>query len=169
MSQLIEDLLAYSRMERRPLQGSAVDVRRLVESTIDARSREIAEHGATVKVTLKPLIALADAEGLDIVFRNLIDNALKFSRDSTPPVIEITGRANNETIIVEVRDNGIGFDMRFHERIFNIFQRLQRAEDYPGTGVGLAIVRRAVERMGGRVWASSTPGKGATFVVELPR
>lgn len=169
MSQLIEDLLAYSRMERRPLQGSAVDVRRLVESTIDSRSREIAEHGATVKVTLKPLIALADPEGLDIVFRNLIDNALKFSRDSTPPVIEITGRANNETIIVEVRDNGIGFDMRFHERIFNIFQRLQRAEDYPGTGVGLAIVRRAVERMGGRVWASSTPGKGATFVVELPR
>lgn len=169
MSQLIEDLLAYSRMERRPLQGTAVDIRELVDAVIDLRSREIAEHGATVKVTLESLTALADPEGLRIVFRNLIDNALKFSHDSTPPVIEITGHSNDEAIIVEVKDNGIGFDMRFHERIFNIFQRLQRAEDYAGTGVGLAVVRRAVERMGGHVWARSTPGKGATFVLELPR
>ncbi|MCB1964685.1 MAG: histidine kinase, partial [Candidatus Accumulibacter sp.] len=66
-------------------------------------------------------------------------------------------------------DNGIGFDMRFHDRIFEIFQRLQRAEDYPGTGVGLAIVHKAVQRMGGRVWAESQPGQGATFYLELPR
>ncbi len=71
--------------------------------------------------------------------------------------------------VFSIRDNGIGFDMRYHDRIFEIFQRLHRAEDYPGTGIGLAIVRKAMERMGGRVWAESKPGEGATFYLEVPR
>ena len=72
-------------------------------------------------------------------------------------------------VVIWVRDNGMGFDMRFHDRIFDIFQRLHRAEDHPGTGIGLAIVRKAMERMGGAVWADSRPGQGATFYLQLPR
>jgi signal transduction histidine kinase len=103
-----------------------------------------------------------------MALRNLLENALKFSRDVSQPAIEITGRDSGSACILSVRDNGVGFDMKFHDRIFEIFQRLHRSEDYPGTGVGLAIVRKAMERMNGRVWAESTPGKGATFHLEIP-
>jgi signal transduction histidine kinase len=109
----------------------------------------------------------ADREGLAIVLRNLIDNALKFSRDARPPTVEIGTRDDGGKVVLWVRDNGIGFDMQFHDRIFEIFSRLQRAEDYAGTGVGLALVRKAMQRMGGRVWAESAPGQGATFFLEL--
>jgi hypothetical protein len=84
-------------------------------------------------------------------------------------VVEIGARLEGERVLVWVRDNGIGFDMKFHDRIFAMFQRLQRSEDYPGTGIGLALVRKAMLRMGGRVWGESTPGEGATFYLELPR
>jgi signal transduction histidine kinase len=109
-----------------------------------------------------------DISGLSQVLRNLLDNALKFTRGSSPPRIEVGGRIEEGRYLLWVRDNGIGFEMKFVERIFDIFQRLHRAEDYPGTGVGLAIVRKAVERMGGRAWAVSELGRGATFFVELP-
>jgi signal transduction histidine kinase len=104
-----------------------------------------------------------------MVLRNLLDNALKFTRDSYPPTLTIRGTSAEKSVTLELHDNGIGFDMQFHDRIFDIFQRLQRAEDYPGTGVGLAIVRKAMQRMGGRVWAESAPGQGATFNLEIPR
>jgi light-regulated signal transduction histidine kinase (bacteriophytochrome) len=84
-------------------------------------------------------------------------------------VINIFGRESKKGCIIEVHDNGAGFDMQYHERIFEIFQRLHHAEEYPGTGIGLAIVRKAIARMGGRVWAESTPGKGAVFYLETPR
>ena len=100
--------------------------------------------------------------------RNLVDNALKLSRDSAEPRIDISASVVGGVIQLVVGDNGLGFDMRFHDRIFAIFQRLHRAEDFPGTGVGLAIVRKAIERMGGRVWADSQPGQGASFTLELP-
>ena len=100
--------------------------------------------------------------------RNLVDNALKLNRDSAEPRIDISASVVGGVIQLVVGDNGLGFDMRFHDRIFAIFQRLHRAEDFPGTGVGLAIVRKAIERMGGRVWADSQPGQGASFTLELP-
>ena len=103
-----------------------------------------------------------------MALRNLLDNALKFTRDAPAPVIQLGLRLGPEVCILWVRDNGIGFDMKFHERIFEIFQRLQRAEDFPGTGIGLAIVNKALQRMGGRAWAESTPQQGATFYLELP-
>ena len=97
----------------------------------------------------------------------MLDNALKFSRDARPPTIEIGARKVDGKVVLWVRDNGIGFDMKFRERIFDIFSRLERVEHYSGTGVGLALVRKAMQRMGGRVWAESAPGQGATFFLEL--
>ncbi len=169
MNQLIEDLLAYSRMERRTLHDTAIDLAHLVDVILAERQQELQAAGVAVQVDVDSLTVRADAEGLAMMLRNLLDNAIKFSAASQPPVIEISGTEKGESVILAVKDNGIGFDMRFHERIFTIFQRLQRAEDYPGTGVGLAIVHKAVHRMGGRVWAESVPGKGATFYLELPR
>jgi PAS domain S-box-containing protein len=169
MSRLIEDLLAYSRMERRSMQDSEVDLRQQVDAILHELRAELSAGKVTTNVELDALTVHADPNGLTMVLRNLVDNALKFSRDSQPPVVTITGWRKTDTVIVEIKDNGIGFDMRFHDRIFDIFQRLQRTEDYPGTGVGLAIVRKAMQRMGGRVWAQSTPGEGACFMLELPR
>ncbi len=169
MNELIEDLLAYSRMERHDLHGAPLDLARQVASVLAERQEEIQAAGMRVQVDLEALTVRADPEGLAMVLRNLIDNALKFSRDSQPPTLAISATPTEKNVILAIQDNGIGFDMQFHERIFDIFQRLQRAEDYPGTGVGLAIVRKAAQRMGGRVWAESAPGQGATFYLELPR
>jgi signal transduction histidine kinase len=133
------------------------------------RAQDISAREVQVTLELDALSAKADPDGLAMVLRNLIDNALKFSRDSQPPTILISGVVKEKSVILAIKDNGIGFDMKFQDRIFEIFQRLQRAEDYPGTGVGLAIVHKAMQRMSGRVWAESALGQGATFYLELPR
>jgi signal transduction histidine kinase len=169
MSQLIEDLLAYSRMERRSLLGQRLDLSQAVARVLSEMRAEIQQHGMVVDTSLQGLTVRADPEGLAVVLRNLVDNAVKFTRDSHPPTLSITGVASEKSTTLIVRDNGIGFDMQFHNRIFEIFQRLQRAEEYPGTGVGLAIVHKAVQRMGGDIRAESVPGQGATFYLELPR
>jgi signal transduction histidine kinase len=169
MGQLIEDLLAYSRMERRSLHSHPLDLSLQVASALNERLAELQARGVEVEVGVHGLMVHADPEGLAMVLRNLIDNALKFTRDRHPPRLAIEAQVRGKSIIIALADNGIGFDMQFHERIFEIFQRLQRAEDYPGTGVGLAIVRKTMQRMGGRVWAESIAGQGATFYLELPR
>jgi signal transduction histidine kinase len=106
--------------------------------------------------------------GLSQVMANLIDNALKYSDPARPPLIRIASRAEGSAIHIAVTDNGIGFDMRYHDRIFGLFNRLVRQEDFDGTGAGLAIVRKVLEKMGGRIRAESRPGTGSTFFVELP-
>jgi len=168
MAQLIEDMLAYSRIERRSLQVEQIDLLRVVETTLAERAEEIAARGVTIKMDIPPQSVTADRDGLAMALRNLLDNALKFTRDAPAPVIQLGLRLGPGVCILWVRDNGIGFDMKFHERIFEIFQRLQRAEDFPGTGIGLAIVNKALQRMGGRAWAESAPQQGATFYLELP-
>ncbi len=167
MQQLIDDLLAYSKLDQRSLHVNHIDLRMLVETLLKERAHDLKPVQLSVDVSAEPL--QADREGLSIVLRNLIDNALKFSRRRDPPILEIHSRVEGEKHILSVRDNGTGFDMKYHDRIFQIFQRLHRAEDYSGTGVGLAIVHKAVARMGGRVWAESEPGKGATFYLDLQR
>jgi PAS domain S-box-containing protein len=172
MKHLIDDLLAYSRMERRALQDFPVVVADLVGKVLAERQQELAERDVRIRLDLPAETVRADPDGLLFVLRNLVDNALKFTRDAQPPAIEIGGRIEGDgpaaRQIVWIKDNGIGFDMKFHERIFEIFQRLHRPEDFPGTGVGLAIVQKAMQRMKGRVWAESEPGRGATFYLELP-
>ncbi|WP_126446587.1 sensor histidine kinase [Sulfuricystis multivorans] len=168
MQALIDDLLAYSRMERKPLTTTAVDPRGIIENLLAERGQEIEARNVQVRIALPPLTLAADADGLAIVLRNLLDNALKFTRHTPRAEIVIEGGARDGGVHLMVRDNGIGFEMKYHDRIFEIFQRLHRLEDYPGTGVGLALVKKAVERMGGRVWAESAPGAGATFHLWLP-
>lgn len=169
MARLIDDLLAYSRVERRTLQRAEVNLQDMVRGILAERVAELEAGPARIAVDVPPLRVRADPEGLSQAVRNLVDNALKYSRDAQPPQIRIAAAEEGELCHIRVQDNGIGFDMKFHDRIFEIFQRLQRSEDYPGTGVGLAIVRKAVQRMGGRVWAESAPGEGACFHLELPR
>ncbi len=167
MHVLIEDLLAYSRMERQVLESRAVELAGLVDNLLAGRAREIAAAGMVVRNSVPALSVQADRDGLALVVRNLLENALKFSRNSKSPRIDIGAREEADKVLFWVRDNGVGFDMKYHHRVFEMFQRLHRAEDYPGTGVGLALVRKAMQRMGGRVWAESSPGQGACFFLEL--
>ena len=169
MGVLIDDLLAYSRLERREQTLSAVGLAPLVESVLKPYRQGGAAPGVAWEVEVAAdLRARADVQGLNIALRNLVDNAIKFSHAQAAPRIRIIGTRAPGGVLLAVEDNGPGFDMKFHDRIFAIFQRLHRAENYPGTGVGLAMVRKAMERMGGRVWAQSQLGQGATFTLELP-
>ena len=169
MGALIDDLLSYSRLERRELAIAPLPLASVVEAVVAGLRQDLDAAGAQLALKVEPdLRARADAQGLTMALRNLLDNALKFSRASEPPRITVSATRTQEGIQLAVHDNGVGFDMKFHDRIFSIFQRLHRAEDYPGTGIGLAIVRKAMERMGGQVWAHSQPGEGATFTLQLP-
>ncbi|MDP2261898.1 MAG: PAS domain S-box protein [Hydrogenophaga sp.] len=168
MSQLISDLLDYSHLERRSMGHEAVDVPPLVELVLEGFSADLERHGTAVDRQLEAITLRVDRDALALALRNLIGNAIKFSSASPQPMLQIGARTAEGHHTLWVRDNGVGFDMNYHDRIFGIFQRLHRAEEYPGTGVGLALVTKAVQRMGGRVWAESTPGKGATFYLEFP-
>ncbi len=179
MNQLIDDLLAYSRLERRAWHQAPVDLRTVLDRLLAERTEDLAALQAAtaqespadiVTLTLTPPVrpVVTDLDGLALALRNLLDNSLKFTRHTPEPRIHITAGFTDTACHITVQDNGPGFDMKFHDRIFEIFQRLHRAEDYPGTGIGLAIVRKAMSRMGGRAWAVSTPGAGATFHLEIP-
>ena len=143
--------------------------RALAQALVAERGDEIRARGVAIWMEVDCAEVTADPDGLAQAVRNLLDNALKFTRDTPHPAIEIGGRETGRACVLWVRDNGIGFDMQYHDRIFDIFQRLHRTEDYPGTGIGLTIVRKAMERMGGRAWAESAPGAGATFYLEIPK
>lgn len=169
MSQLIDDLLTYSRLERRTLTRAAVNPAALTAAVVAERAEEVRARGVRLAVEVACASAIAEPEGLIQALRNLLDNALKFTHDTPNAAISIGSRETESSCILWVADNGSGFEMKYSERIFEIFQRLHRAEDYPGTGIGLAIVRKAMQRMGGRAWAESAPGKGATFYLEIPK
>ena len=169
MNQLIDDLLAYSRLEWLPFQSNMINVKQIVESLVAEHSADILVVGATVTVALPDILVSADSDGLIMALRNLLGNALKFSSQTEQPLISINGRETENSCILWVQDNGIGFDMKYHDRILQMFQRLHRIEQYGGTGIGLAIVNKSMERMGGRVWAESELGKGSTFYLEIPK
>ena len=169
MNQLIDDLLAYSRLERRELTTDRVELAPIVNSLVEEKRRETTERSIDFVIDINGATALADSSGLAQSLRNYLDNAIKFTRKVAEPRIEVGSKENAESCVLWVRDNGIGFDMKHHDQIFNIFQRLNVTHDYPGTGIGLAIVRKAMERMGGRAWAESKPGHGATFYLEIPK
>ena len=169
MNQLINDLLEYSRLEKHTLQPVNIKIRNQLDSIISQlfnfysdRKLEILNNVPDVEIT-------ADHEGLILSVRNILENAIKFTKTISKPLIEIGYEKNPSFHIIYIRDNGIGFDMKYHRRIYEIFQRLHRVEDYPGTGIGLAMVSKAMQRMGGKVWAESEKGKGSVFYLEIPK
>lgn len=169
MNRLIDDLLAYSRVERRELKTDRIELAPIIISLVEEKKRETSARPIDFVIDVNGSTVLADASGLSQAVRNYIDNAIKFTRTVADPHIEVGSTEGAESCLLWVRDNGIGFDMKYHDRIFDIFQRLNITEEYPGTGIGLAIVRKAMERMGGRAWAKSEPGRGATFYLEIPK
>jgi signal transduction histidine kinase len=169
MSQLIEDLLAYSRLERSPSIREEINLATMIDGLIAERQLEVDNRQIDLHLNLECQQVLAEPESLSQALRNLIDNAFKFTKDVHEPSIEIGSKRSGQTILIWVKDNGIGFDMQYSERIFDMFQRLHRVEEYSGTGIGLALVRKAMYRMNGRTWAESSPGYGATFFLEIPQ
>jgi PAS domain S-box-containing protein len=169
MNRLIDGLLAYARIDRRQPVHRTMDLPELITEIVSKYHTDIETRGMVVSMELDARSVVTDGEGLGVALRNLFDNAVKFSQKSARPTIVIGSRPTETGLVVWVRDNGKGFDMRHHDRIFDIFQRLERAEEYPGTGIGLSMVRKAAERMGGRCWAESEPERGATFYLEIPQ
>ncbi|MFL6577934.1 MAG: sensor histidine kinase, partial [Povalibacter sp.] len=168
MAALIDDLLSYAHIERRDMHAAEVSLPMLVTSVLAEFDDEIQPCGVLVDLQIEPLTLFADSDGLALALRNLIENALKYSCEVEQPAISIRATRSAAGVLFSVSDNGIGFDMQYHDRIFKVFERLHRDDQYPGTGIGLALVRKAVERMGGRVWGESRVGHGSTFVIELP-
>jgi signal transduction histidine kinase len=167
MSQLIDDLLSFSRTSRTELRESHVDMQALVQETVLNLEPSTRERELVWNVTPLPHV-VGDRSLLKLVLTNLIGNALKYSRMRSPAHITIgcAGR-EDERVVLFVRDDGVGFDMRYAQKLFGVFQRLHRAEDFEGTGIGLATVQRIVIRHGGRVWAESAVNEGATFYFTL--
>lgn len=169
MTQLIDDLLEYSRLERREFKPDRVELGPLIRTMVEQKKRDGADAGVEFTVNVNGGVVVADQNGLTQSLRNYLDNAVKFAGKTPHPRIEIGSQETAQNNVIWVRDNGVGFDMKDHDRMFNIFQRLNPSEEYPGTGIGLAIVRKAMERMGGRAWAESQAGNGATFYLEIPK
>ena len=167
MKQLIEDLLAYSRVGTKGKDFKPVEVEKSLRRAIGNLRAAIEEAGASV--THDPLPALpADEVQLAQLFQNLMGNALKFRGPSVPRIH--VGVADRETHFeFTVRDNGIGIEPQYFERIFMVFQRLHNKGEYPGTGIGLAICKKVVERHGGQIRVESQPGKGSAFIFTLPK
>ncbi len=168
MGRLIDDLLAFSRTARAELKRTRVDLGTLVGGVIQDLASETANR--QIEWVIPPLPEVnADPSLLRQVMLNLIGNALKYTRTRELARIEIGSQSNPEESIISVRDNGVGFDMRYAHKLFGVFQRLHRASDFEGTGVGLANVRRIIHRHGGRTWAEGDINKGAVFFFSLPK
>lgn len=165
MGQLIDDLLGFARLSRMPLNFAPVDMSALTKAVVDDVTRDKA---ARIDITIDPLPpAVGERTLIEQVMVNLVLNAVKFSRDRERPEIRIGASHNGETVYF-VRDNGVGFDMKYAGKLFGVFQRLHQQENFEGTGVGLAIIHRIVTRHGGRVWAEGAVDQGATFYFTLP-
>jgi PAS domain S-box-containing protein len=160
MQQLIDDILAFSRVTRAELTKSRVDMESLARATLSELAGEYPK--TPVRIGALPP-AMGDSALLKQVFANLISNALKYSAKKEMPLVEIEARSENGETVYCIRDNGAGFDMQYADTLFRVFRRLHSAEDFAGTGVGLAIVKHIVERHGGRVWAEAAVDQGATF------
>ncbi len=168
MGRLIDDLLAFSRLGRREVKAVALDMENQVADVVKELQETLEDRAVTWD--LKPLAQTrADRALLRQVWVNLFSNALKFTRPRNPAVIEVGCQTAADEDIYYVKDNGVGFDMQYAQKLFGVFQRLHREEEFEGTGVGLALVQRIIQRHGGRLWAEGQVNDGATFYFSLPR
>lgn len=167
MQRLINDLLSYSKLASQPLNLEDVDMSVLVADIIDQLETPISENNASITAGPLPVLR-SDQVLLTQILQNLISNAVKY-RGEADPVVTIDSVENETGWTFSVTDNGIGLDTRFSDKIFAPFQRLHTREQYDGTGIGLAVVRQAVERLGGHIRVDSEPGQGSRFIFDLPR
>jgi light-regulated signal transduction histidine kinase (bacteriophytochrome) len=165
MSLLIDDMLTFSRIGRAELQCKRVNCAEIIKPILEYYAPEIEKRGVSLILQDLPEIN-CDTVLMQSLFTNLISNAFKYSRKAEQS--EITIGYDSTRKVIFVKDNGIGFEMKYHDKVFQVFQRLHLPEEYEGTGIGLAIVKRIAERHHGRVWAEAEQGKGAIFFIELP-
>jgi signal transduction histidine kinase len=167
MQRIIDDLLAYSRVDRSGLRPETIDLDAVLDEVLHALGPEIQDRGAAITHD-----ALGEACGepgqLSQVLQNLVSNGMKFTADGIQPQVHIATRRADGRVFVSVRDNGIGIDADHAEQIFKMFQRLHSTDDYPGTGIGLAIAKKIIDRHGGRITVESAPGGGTVFTFDIP-
>ena len=168
MGRLIDDLLAFSRLDRKKIGTSNVDMNQLTDELIGELKVDFGERVVNFNINSLP-DSTGDRAMLREVLFNLMSNALKFTREKNPAMIEITGKADDDEDIYSISDNGVGFDMKYADKLFKVFQRLHSSQEFEGTGIGLALARRIVRKHGGRIWAEGTVGKGAIFYFSLPK
>ncbi len=168
MGRLIDDLLAFSRLGRKALEMTELDMEGIAKAVYERLNHADAARPVDFKLGTMP-VACGDRSLFEQVWVNLLSNAVKFSARREKPVIEAGGITTGDEHVFFVRDNGAGFDPKYQAKLFGVFQRLHRDEEFPGTGVGLALVHRIVTRHGGRVWADGKPDQGATFHFSLPK
>ncbi len=169
MDTLLQDLLDYSRLSRADLDLDPVNIETVLSEVLTHSEREIKDRNATVEIKSVPGCVLAHRATLSQILMNLISNATKFVEPSRQPVVRIWAEEQADTVRLFVEDNGIGIDPAHHKKVFGLFERLHNASNYPGTGVGLAIVRKGIMRMGGCVGVESLPDSGSRFWIELPK
>jgi len=168
MGQLIDNLLLFSRLGRTEMQFTEINLQELVKTVFNELKTTTEERNINLNIKKLPRVT-GDRSMIRQVFVNLISNAVKFTEPKPRAMIEIGAQKKDDGFICYVKDNGVGFDMQYIDKLFGVFQRLHSAEEFEGTGVGLAIVQRIVQRHGGRVWADGEVNKGATISFMLPK
>jgi len=168
MGQLIDDLLAFSRLGRKELMKMNLSMNEIVSGIYEELKKNEDHRDITFNINNLPL-SFADNITMKQVWINLLSNALKYSKRKEKTIIEIGSQIKGDEIIYYIKDNGAGFDMRYADKLFGVFQRLHSDEEFEGTGVGLAIVQRIISKHGGRIWAEGKVNEGATFYFSLPK
>lgn len=167
MQEMIDDLLAYSRIGMEEKSFVATDFGQALSEAQGNLEEAIKESGAEITSDPLPVIS-SDSSQIALLFENLVENAVKFRQEGTAPRIHVSAEKKGDKWVFAVKDNGLGIDPKFFDSIFGIFQQLHPPERYPGTGIGLAICKRILERHGGAIWVESEPGKGSTFFFSIP-
>ena len=166
MGLLVDELLNLARVGRHTVSLQVTSLNTLIEEVVSLLQPETQGRAVTWKISILPPVN-CDSVLIKQVFQNLIANALKFTRPRERAIIEISHREKNGQIVIEVRDNGVGFNMKYMDKLFGVFQRLHRAEDFEGTGIGLATAHRILHKHGERIWAEAELDKGAAFFFTL--
>ncbi len=169
INRLIDDLLSYTRIEHRTVRDQPVALHMVAMQIVNDLADRIAATGTTIRVPEDLPSVHGDSTLISQIFINLLDNALTYRRPDRPLTITIACTRTARNVVLSISDNGIGIAKKHYEKIFTIFQRLHSNDEYAGTGIGLAIVKKSAELMGGQVWVESQEGEGSTFYIRLPQ